>query len=256
MGSKIDLTGQKYNRLTVIKSAGYKYNSFGNRIYLWECLCDCGNIHITSTNDLRQGRVKSCGCQKIESCHIGWNKKQNEYEIKDSYAIGKTRDDKTEFYVDLEDLERIKPYCWYKHHSGYIMANDETHHKIMLHKLIMNDLDNEFCIDHIRTENKNDCRKSNLRKVTRSQNNQNRKSNNPGRSGVTGVQWHSRDNCWIAVINYDGKPHEILRTKDLDEAIKARHDAEDKYYGDYSYRASQKIADEKEKQYGKVWKED
>lgn len=250
MGRKLDLTGQKYNRLTVISSAGFKINPDGNRVYLWNCLCDCGNSHIASTNALRMGKVKSCGCQKIESSHIGWNKRQNEYEIKDNYAIGKTRDGQTEFYIDLEDLEKVRPYCWYKHHTGYITANDENHHKIMLHKLVMDDLDNEFCIDHIRTENKNDCRKSNLRIATRSQNNQNRKNNNVGKSGVTGVRWHSRENQWVAVINYDGKPHEVFRSKNLDEVIKARHDAEDKYYGDYSYRASQKIADEKERIYG------
>ena len=28
----------------------------------WYCLCECGNSHIASTSDLKQGKVKSCGC--------------------------------------------------------------------------------------------------------------------------------------------------------------------------------------------------
>ena len=63
MGSFIDLTGQKYNLLTVIKRA--ENIKSGNRsIVCWECLCDCGNKTIVRADALRNGTTKSCGCKK------------------------------------------------------------------------------------------------------------------------------------------------------------------------------------------------
>lgn len=56
--TKIDITGQKFNKLTVIKRVG----TDKNRRALWLCKCDCGNDFIAAAIDLRAGRVKSCGC--------------------------------------------------------------------------------------------------------------------------------------------------------------------------------------------------
>jgi len=53
----IDLTGQKFGRLTVIEKASIK-----NKQILWKCLCDCGNEKIVLGNSLKKGLTKSCGC--------------------------------------------------------------------------------------------------------------------------------------------------------------------------------------------------
>lgn len=53
-----DLTGQRFGRLTVIERAE---NNKSGRV-CWKCLCDCGNKHIVSSNNLLRGEVKSCGC--------------------------------------------------------------------------------------------------------------------------------------------------------------------------------------------------
>ena len=63
MGKFIDLTGQKFGRLTVIKRA----NNKGKRT-AWICVCKCGNELITTTDNLRCGDTQSCGC---------YNKEQN-----------------------------------------------------------------------------------------------------------------------------------------------------------------------------------
>lgn len=57
---KIDLAGQKFNHLTVIKKAD---EQDGKRV-MWVCRCDCGKETLASTNDLRAGHKKSCGCLK------------------------------------------------------------------------------------------------------------------------------------------------------------------------------------------------
>lgn len=51
-----DLTGKRFNRLTVIRYFGSKD---GNAT--WLCLCDCGTIKSIAGSALR-GKTKSCGC--------------------------------------------------------------------------------------------------------------------------------------------------------------------------------------------------
>jgi hypothetical protein len=58
----IDLTGQKFTRLTVIKEAGRTKSG----LILWECSCDCGNKSIVIGSHLKSGHTKSCGCLHIE----------------------------------------------------------------------------------------------------------------------------------------------------------------------------------------------
>lgn len=60
---KIDLTGMRFNHLSVIR----KSDKQSNRTAYWECLCDCGNTTIVSTYALRGGHTKSCGCLKHRS---------------------------------------------------------------------------------------------------------------------------------------------------------------------------------------------
>ena len=56
----IDITGQRFGMLTVIKKTDKKYS---NGSVLWECLCDCGNIVLANYTNLRDGQVQSCGCK-------------------------------------------------------------------------------------------------------------------------------------------------------------------------------------------------
>lgn len=58
----VDLTNQRYGRLTIIK---YAYSK-NDRKY-WHCKCDCGNEKVISSHDIRLGRTKSCGCLKKEN---------------------------------------------------------------------------------------------------------------------------------------------------------------------------------------------
>ncbi len=62
MGKIIDLTGQKFHRLTVIEYCGLQ----DNRHAYWKCRCDCGNICYKMGYLLRNGEVKSCGCAQYD----------------------------------------------------------------------------------------------------------------------------------------------------------------------------------------------
>lgn len=58
MAPRMDLTGHKYNMLTVIEVDTSKKTG---KVF-WHCLCDCGNKTSVVAVALREGNTKSCGC--------------------------------------------------------------------------------------------------------------------------------------------------------------------------------------------------
>jgi hypothetical protein len=53
-----NLIGQKFGRLTVLSRAGVT----DSRRAKWLCRCECGNTATATTDVLRNGHTKSCGC--------------------------------------------------------------------------------------------------------------------------------------------------------------------------------------------------
>ena len=66
-----DLSGQKYNMLTVIQMADFRSP---NDEILWKCLCDCGEYTLVVRDKLLSGHTKSCGCLKERGMerHHNW----------------------------------------------------------------------------------------------------------------------------------------------------------------------------------------
>lgn len=58
----LDLTGQKFGRLTVIEQIGISKD--GQKTY--KCKCECGTEKIITSGNLRRGHTKSCGCLNSE----------------------------------------------------------------------------------------------------------------------------------------------------------------------------------------------
>ena len=55
----IDLTGQRFGRLTVeSRAANYEKNGDTK----WNCVCECGAKKVAHGQNLRKGRTLSCGC--------------------------------------------------------------------------------------------------------------------------------------------------------------------------------------------------
>lgn len=59
MPKLIDITGQKFNYLTVLCRDGTN-----NGKVTWKCECECGNIVIVQGDRLKSGKRKSCGCKR------------------------------------------------------------------------------------------------------------------------------------------------------------------------------------------------
>lgn len=61
MPAFIDITGNKYNRLTVLNRVDGKYGKPS-----WLCKCECGNFCTVVGQYLKSGKTKSCGCYQKE----------------------------------------------------------------------------------------------------------------------------------------------------------------------------------------------
>lgn len=233
----IDLTGMIFGYLKVIERAPDHIQPSGNHVLMWRCICMCdGNEIVTSGNSLKNGDTKSCGCLKQKFLKELNNKSKNPpYKICEDYAIGYTNKGE-EFLIDIEDVSLCKQYTWSISSEGYLRAYDSnTQTNIFIHRLIMN-VTNGMTVDHI-NHIKTDNRKSNLRIATYSQNSMNQKKRSVNTSGITGVSWFERDQNWRVQIMVNRKNIHIGYFDNLQDAIKARKEAEIKYFGEYRYDA-------------------
>lgn len=228
-----DLTGQRFGRWVVIKrgeSQGFKKR--------WYCNCDCGTKNKLIRQDtLLNGSSVSCGCYAREE-RAKRLKRYNEYDLSGDYGIGYTSNGE-EFWFDLEDYDKIKDYSW--HITGgrtkYVRADPTIGEHVFMHRLIMDCYDEDLIVDHI-----GGCywdnRKIKLRVCSRSQNNMNSKLSKNNTSGCSGV--HKKENGrWRANITVDRKVICLGTFEKYEDAVKARKDAEEKYFGEYSYDNSQ-----------------
>lgn len=55
----IDLTGQRFGKLTVIRQS----KSYALGVTMWLCQCDCGNTKSIRAQAIRNGSSQSCGCR-------------------------------------------------------------------------------------------------------------------------------------------------------------------------------------------------
>ena len=235
MRKEKDITGQKFGRLTVLKQAEDYIFPKGQKATQWECQCDCGNKIIVIGNSLKRGFTKSCGCLHNETSVINGknNKKYNTYDLSGNFGIGYTSKGE-QFYFDLEDYDKIKDYYWAVNDKGYLSANKNT---IFLHRLIINLNDTSWIynrVDH-KNHNKLDNQKFNLRVVTPSQNTMNSNLRSDNKTGVKGVLWNNKNNNWYVQIGIGGKNKYLGSYKNFDDAVKARKEAEEKYFGEFSY---------------------
>lgn len=229
----IDLTNKTFENLFVIERADDYIYSNGNRKSRWKCKCDCGKEIIVLGESLIRKHTKSCGCLKKELL-----KKYNTYDLFGEYGIGYTIKGE-EFYFDLDDYDIIQKYCWYKNSHGYLVAKDPNNRKdILQHRLIMNAPENKI-VDHI-NHNIYDNRKNNLRLVDKSQNGMNHKISSANTSGVSGVIYHETKEKWVATITVQYERINLGDFENKEDAIKVRKEAEEKYYGEYSYDNSMK----------------
>lgn len=235
-----DLTNLTFGRLTVLEQTNDYVSPNGMHYSMWVCRCECGNVINVLGSNLKTGHTKSCGCYGKEKTSK-LSKKYNKYSEKmvdeyGEYYIGWTTNTNKEFYVDAEYFNKIYNYCWHegkptknKKFSTLVTNEPKTRKHIKMHILLGFNF-----YDHI-DKNELNNRKYNLRPCTQQENirNSSLKSNNT--SGITGVSFDKNNNKWIAYIDIvKNKSTYLGRFKNKEDAIKARLQAEMKYYKEFA----------------------
>ena len=135
------------------------------------------------------------------------------------------------FFIDEEDdflATREKLYVIKNNNHLYIVNSDRKY----LHRLIMG-AEKGQVVDHI-NHNTLDNRKYNLRPCTHQENCRNKNMRTDNKSGVIGVYFSKEHNKWRAQIKINGKNVMVYYGSSKEDAIKARLEAEAKYYREFA----------------------
>ena len=208
----------------------------------WNCICECGNSIVSIASKIRNGTTNQC-----YQCTLKAKKenrvKQNHYEISSdgSYAIFYTSKEEP-FWVDIEDIDKVLKYCWSYNSHGYLQANSKGLQKspLFLHRYLLGlkEGEEEF-IDHKNHndwgEKQVDHRKSNLRKVSVTENNMNHKVRTTNTSGCPGVYYSTSNKGWVAEIREHKHYHYLGTYPTKEDAVVARKEAEVQYFGEHAY---------------------
>lgn len=166
----IDLTGQKFGRLTVVEHVKFVE---GKKFSGWLCKCDCGNMTYQKSYQLRNNLVKSCGCYAKERTH--------------NVHIAKTHgSSKSRLYITWRNMRVRCSYPKDKRYSEYggrgITVCDDWKNSFEAFKkwALANGYSDELTIDRI-DANGNYC-PDNCRFITRAENNKNRRCVKKGKN--------------------------------------------------------------------------
>jgi hypothetical protein len=154
-----------------------------------------------------------------------------EYEVVDNNVICTNKNTGTAFLIDLEDLPKIRDYSWSDNGDGYLQNRKLGR----LHRLLI-DCPKGSHIDHI-DGNKMDCRKSNMRACSLTQNNMNVKKRGHNTSGYKGVFLEKKmrgGRKWMARIQANGVIHRLGYFVCKIEAARAYNAAALKYHGEFA----------------------
>ena len=212
-----DLKGKRLGDLRIIG----KHKQSNNGGASWICQCSCGRKTVLSGYDLFTRKQQNCG-----ACNYGT------YKFYDDYAECVLPTGES-FIIDSEDYCLVSKYRWVSNRSGYFLASTgERNSHVFLHRMVIEPPDDMF-VDHI-DGNKSNCRKSNLRICSQTDNNRNVgvKSNN--RCGYKGVYWASDRGKWRTEITVDRKHIHIGSFETAEEAARAYDKCALFYFGEYA----------------------
>lgn len=203
----------------------------------WICQCDCGNFASIRGDNLVRLDTLSCGCYHKEvGSKKSTNKKYNKVEFDNEACIIYTSKNE-KIYIDAEDYDKVKDYCWSVAKNGYAVARCGIKDApILMHRIIM-DAKEEDVIDHRNHEILNN-RKTNLRLCDNYKNMANQSLSKANTSGFKGVYWDKEKELWNVKIGYNNKQIHIGYYSDYEKAIEARMKAEEEYFKEYSYYKS------------------
>lgn len=200
MTKKVDLTGGRFGRLTVLGDVGKRDS---RKHVLWHCLCDCGRITFVRGEHLKNGRTKSCGCLCAERSH-GHNFKDLSGYENDNFKVLKKVESKN---------QRAMWLCECKHCGNTIELHSNNINKYHSCGCSRTGASKEY-MESIRDVDSLKSTKPTKKSTT----------------GVRGVYYQKKKHSYQAFINVDKKQKYLGSFKTLEEAAKVRQEAEKDFW--------------------------
>lgn len=211
-----DLSGQKYNRITIISFS--HRNKHTKAVY--NCVCDCGKKLQTIGTTVKSGHVKSCGCWRIEQTTRRSTKHGNAKR-------GKLTPTYRSWYNMKSRCQNpnVEKYQLYGALGIEVCPEWDEFSNFLAD---MGEAPKGFELDRINPRG-NYC-KENCRWASESVQAFNKKRQKINKTGRTGVSVE-QSGKWKVVISCQNIVHRIGLFDTFEEACQARSEAELKYYG-------------------------
>lgn len=157
--NSIDITGNKYGKLTVLRRAERpNYVSSNRRGAWWECECECGNIVVIRGNALKTGGTQSCGCltSKAELL-IREILVENNVKFKTQYMFDDCKSEISNYFLKYDfaifdnenNIKCLIEYDGEQHYNGSRFAPTKEKNEEKFRRTVMYDkVKNDYCKSH------------------------------------------------------------------------------------------------------------
>lgn len=222
------MVGNRYTRLVVLDVGDYYITNEGKRQTQWWCQCDCGNIILVRQNNLKSGNTKSCGCYKSDQVKKG--KTTHGHSRNDTVSstycswwqmVQRCTNQNIPAYERYGRIGVIVCDRWLNSFDNFLEDMGERPRGTSLNRKI----NHETRAPHKLYS------KENCEWASRSVQAYDQKIRRTNLSGKTGVYWSKHHKKWFAQLSKDGETHRLGCFTCIDDAIRAREEAEIKYYG-------------------------
>lgn len=215
---RVDLTGKRFGRLTVTGENPSPYISTGGKpTRRWDCVCDCGKRVTVLQNQLTTKRnpTTSCGCSRLLTNQGG------RFEDLTGRRFGRL--------TVLEAAPLEKPDGGAK--TGW-RCRCECGNEIVIPRraLVSSGTQSCGCLIGEQARKRVSHDVGHFAGTSVSAIRPERGANSNSKSGVKGVYWSNREQCWIAKITFQRKDITIGRFSTKEAAKKARKQAEERYF--------------------------
>lgn len=218
-----DFVGRVFGPLTVIGRAPPK-----DYARTWRCACECGLEVDKREFDLLHRAPRACR-----------HARRPEIVTVDGVEAAAIRiAPGVVALVDPCDAH-LAAFKWYANRKrGYTTYAVHTpvgagQKYVFLHRVVLGLTDSALIVDHV-NGNGLDCRRSNLRLATVSQNGANRKLQRNNTSGYRGVFWHKPSGSWRAQIKSLGRRYALGSFPSVEAAAKAYDAAARSHFGAFA----------------------
>lgn len=219
MGKLRDLTEQRFGRITVISRSPYPYISpKGKSESRWICRCDCGKEIVVTQSSLVCGRTRSCGCLQSEKvrelAQDITGKRFGRLIVLGPADIAKA-----------SNGTRLGWRCRCDCGAEIICTKNA---------LISGDTKSCGCLHSEKARARLSIEEENavghFDGTTISLIKPERPANKNSKSGIKGVSWNKSKGKWVATMRFKNKQMFLGAFSAIEDAIKARKAAEEKYF--------------------------